>query len=157
MGYIIAAILLIIGTFFPRTGYWGLCVEAADGLIFVLIAIYVIYTVYQKKRSDKALLVTGVMFGLLMAVVGVRGLVVLGMDIIEGPKTSFIESLEWYQSTGIRGLLTSRQTMTGFNDDDNERITFDISSSDYYRLKGEVTELTVTYYPRTKRILDFKE
>lgn len=156
IGYIGAFAVLLLTLVLPETGVGGVCNEAAVELLFLIIAVYVGFTVFHKRKEhDKKAIALGVVVSFFFLAISVRGFWNIGADLLSGPETTQLTSVTRYQFTGIRGVISQRYSLDGYNED-GKWLQFPIAGSEY-RLFENVEEIQVTYYPRMKRILEFGE
>lgn len=153
IGYMIAFAVLLGTILLPETGVGGMFNEACMVGLFLIIAIYVVFTAFHKRRDDKKALLLGVTVGLFFLVISVWGLWKIGTDLINGPETIHLTSVTRESSFGLRGLSSESYKLRGY-DEQGAYHLLPISRKEYY-LFEDVQEVTLSYYPRTERILHF--
>lgn len=150
MGYIFAGVILVLTLVLPETGIGGLWNDVAMGILFIIIAIYCIYTAYHKRKDDKKAIILGIIICIFFSGIGTWNFIKVGMDVVSEPQTIQLENVTRYSFTGIRGFISQRYTIEGYDEQGNWH-SFPISRSQY-NLFENVSLMTITYYPHTKRI-----
>lgn len=153
IGYIPVFGLLLAILFLPETGFSGILQEAFTISLFFIVAIYIIYKLFHKQKNNKQALILGVLTSLLLISFSSWNLYKLSYDLINGPKTIHLTSLSRYHFIGLRGLISERFSLEGYDEQGNW-YSFPISNDEYHQLET-IQEITVTCYPKSERILEF--
>lgn len=153
IGYIPIFGLLLAILFLPETGTGGILQEVATITLFFIVAIYILYTLFHKQKNNKQVLILGILTSLLFISFSSWNLYKLSYDLLNGPKTIHLTSLSRYHFIGLRGLISERFSLEGYDEQGNW-YSFPISNDEYHQLET-IQEITVTCYPKSERILEF--
>lgn len=144
-------VIVALPVFLPKIGFWGICSEVLITFTLIVAGIYSLYKVLQKRQEKKFYLVSGILISLFILGLGINNLKNVVVDLKNGPITTEISDILIEENISIRGILSdSYYLVLG-----RGKYRFPISISDKNTLLKR-REVTVSYYPKMKRIVSFR-
>ena len=148
---IVAADIFLIACWIllPETGMWGMVNEVMGALLILSWSICFLIGGIKKKKEDKKAFMLGIAgFICIFAFGGWLSKNVV-MDLMTGSRTVHLTQITTHQSIG---RIRFYYYLSGKDGSKNYR--FKISANEAVGLE-DAASITLSYYPRTERILEF--
>lgn len=148
---IVAADIFMIACwiFLPETGMWGMVKETMGAFLILSWSICFLIGGIKKKKEDKKAFILGIAGSICIFAFGGWLLKNVALDLMTGPRTVYLTQITTYQAGGQTRFY---YYLSGKGGSKNYR--FKISTNEAVELE-DAASITLSYYPRTERILEF--
>lgn len=148
---IVAADIFLIACwiFLPETGIWGMVKETMGAFLVLSWSIYFLIGGIKKKKDDKKAFILGIAGFICIFAFGGWLSKNVALDLMTGPRTVYLTQITTYQAGG---QIRFYYYLSGKSGSKNYR--FKISTNEAVELE-DAASITLSYYPRTERILEF--
>ncbi len=148
---IVAADIFLIACWIllPETGMWGMVKETMGAFLILSWSICFLIGGIKKKKEDKKAFILGIAGFICIFAFGGWLSKNVALDLMTGPRTVYLTQITTYQAGG---QIRFYYYLSGKGGSKNYR--FKISTNEAVELE-DATSITLSYYPRTERILEF--